>query len=324
MFDQFRGRKPTSLIPLFILGACVAASVVVFVIAAVMNNRPSEPDHFVAEPLTFDSPSPAPIEQPWHPVELPGMSLEVPDDLKVTGDDRQGSALSSTWGVTWQPGALPDEDSAGVIATQMANAIGGTVFGHKAATLGGAPALEFTIRGRGQFTTVAFGTCGGRVVQLLSTAGYPSFERARNSMRCTSKAEAPAYGVVVDQRPTWHRANKSGGVLVANDADVVISLSAVMLDAEPTLVTMAAAMHFEVSDHADHHGSYAIRRGAVTLDDGAHPAAIVSWRCEAQHTLGVAYVSALGRGKLDDGIALAETGRCLGANEPLPEWLRPR
>ncbi len=270
MFDQFRGRKPTSLIPLIVLGACVAASVVVFVIAGVMNDRPSGAEH--------DEPGPVPeyphsdyapaVVDDWHRVELPGMSLEVPVDLTITGDDREGSALSLDWGATWQPGELPDVDSALVIATQMANALGGSVVGHKTATLAGAPALEFTIRGNAQFTTVTFGTCGGRVVQLLSTAGYPSFERARDSLRCTAKTAAPAYGVVVDQRASWHRANKTGAVLVANDADVVISLSATMLDAEPSLVTTAAAMH--------------------------------------------------------DGIALAETGRCLGANEPLPDWLRPR
>jgi hypothetical protein len=68
-------------------------------------------------------------------------------------------------------------------------------------------------------------------------------------------------------------------------------------------------------------GAHTIQRGRVAkADDSVHPGAVVSWPCPERQVTGYAYVMQWGTRGLEDGISLALTARCYGADEPLPKY----
>ncbi|HEX7703782.1 MAG TPA: hypothetical protein VF403_23740 [Kofleriaceae bacterium] len=78
---------------------------------------------------------------------------------------------------------------------------------------------------------------------------------------------------------------------------------------------------FELDPAIEHHGVYSIRRGTVhRSDNSAHPGALVTWPCPALTATGYAYISQVGTDGIAEGIALAETGRCLTPNEAAPSY----
>jgi hypothetical protein len=102
---------------------------------------------------------------------------------------------------------------------------------------------------------------------------------------------------------------------LVNGDDVHMLLAATATGSTAT-ATFDRAMHFgEAIETRRYH---AIRRGTVQKADGTeHPAAVVTWSCPDQQATGYAYVMQWGARGLEDGVALAETGRCLGSDEPM-------
>ena len=60
--------------------------------------------------------------------------------------------------------------------------------------------------------------------------------------------------------------------------------------------------------------------GSITLSGKPQPAAVVAWRCPDAVRIAAVYVVSMKGAPLEDGIALALTGRCLGPGEKAPEY----
>ena len=264
----------------------------------------------------------------WRRLELPGMSLEVDDALPIRGDFASGSAQSLRWSIQWQPGAtLPPNDALNSIFHSMANAMPGfSVGAQRDVTMAGHPAREGLINGVSEHVIVTFGTCDGRIVQMITEAGAVANARARDSLRCTPKAGSAPLGapIVVDKRPGWRRANDEAPILLANQGDVLLSLTTISgADAlsEEQIANTSRAMKIDLVGTPTRHGNYKVWLGSTAPNGQPHPAALITWPCKELGLTGAIYATAIGTGKLEDGIALAETGRCLAANEKLPDYL---
>jgi hypothetical protein len=104
---------------------------------------------------------------------------------------------------------------------------------------------------------------------------------------------------------------------LTNDRDVHVLLVA----AGDSAALNAFNSAFELDPAIEHHGVYSIRRGTVhRYDNSVHPGALVTWPCPALAATGYAYISQVGTDGIAEGIALAETGRCLTPTEAAPSY----
>jgi hypothetical protein len=251
-------------------------------------------------------------------LQLPGMSLEVTGELAITGDYDHGDATRDTWKITWTPNTkLAAADDVPVQVRYIAERTGSTAGPVRTITLDQAPAFEINFDGAARGTLI-ISTCGERSIAIFSDDPIATV-RAKETFRCAPHAGRLVYhSAAVSPRAGWTQIPDTITTQLKSDRDVEM----VLLAATKNTITLKVFDHaFDLDPAIEHHGVYSIRHGTVhRSDNSAHPGALVTWSCPALGATGYAYISQVGSTGLADGIALAETGRCLAPSEPAPRY----
>jgi hypothetical protein len=289
------------------------------------------------------------------PVQLPGMSLDLPEHPAVTGDYRAGEATVADAGgafaeIAWRPGDLPTEEQfKDALQVREAALLGmrgnpGSLYPPtvdrsdraRELRLDGAEVRQGTVSS-GPLHTYHFlvGTCGGRRIELRSGNAQIT-ERMRASFRCQADpAQAQAVRdvpvrVAVDKRAGWHRIAPRTALVVASADHVKVKLYELAAgkddDFEPSVVAMGMRSGYRLERQARSTADRVVWDATPDgLDaDQRDPAAVVAWRCPATAVFGSAWISREDGGKsLESGIELAMTGRCLAEGERYPAHLAP-
>lgn len=323
-------------------GATIAVALAVAAIAALsiglaLRGQPTPPVIEASSPPPTPTPS-APRPPPR--LALPGMSLEAPSEATPTGDYVTGSVQATSpieWTVTWQRGPLPPAEALQRIVETMARALETQqgsptrVAGSREIPVGGLPGRQYDLLSERGFTIiVTFVECGGRVVQILG--GGPASARALTSkmvesFQCTPDAsrDVDREAVAVALQPGWQRTAPTGAPMLVNAREVLV---------RPTLLTAAPGVPLERyapmairsggftidSDTPEERAGRKLWRGSVKLSGGSKPAAVIAWQCPDDARAAAIYVVSMAGAPLDEGIALALTGRCLGADEKPPAY----
>jgi hypothetical protein len=326
--------------PILLAFALVALAVAVLGYSSRGKPRgePLEGNNLLAPAISFSFNAPAAPTR----LALPGMSIEAPGYAAVTGDYVTGSVQAMypiEWAVTWQHGPLPPLDGLQQILDGMMRAfeVRQTSPARIASThegpVGGAPGRTFEIvNERGFVFVVAFGECGGRVVQIMS--GGPSNAKQTttamvDSFRCTPDAthdlDLDREAVAVDALPGWKRTAATGMPMLVNAREVLVrpTLSA-GLEAGPIeqllpIAIRAAGMTIDSATPQERAGRK-VWLGSLALSGKPRPAAVVAWRCADDARVAAIYVLSLQGAPIEEGIALALTGRCLGPDEKPPVY----
>ncbi len=254
----------------------------------------------------------APLEH-YGTIELPGMVIEVPERLSITGDYDHGAARGGEWAISWTPSLeLASADDVPKQAAYIAGRTGTTAGPVEAFKLNGQPAYQVEFSNSVKLVVT---TCGDRSVEITGQAA--EMTRAVASFVCK-----PAPGrllwrsAAVEPRPGWHLSSDRGALHLVNDRDVNI----VLVAARPGSTGMTAYDRaFELATASERRGDHTIRRGtAYKADNTPHPGALVTWPCAG--ATGYAYVMQWGTGGLDEGVALALTGHCIEPDAPAPDY----
>lgn len=248
--------------------------------------------------------------------KLPGMSIEVPDHLVITGDYEHGTAVGALWALNWTPGEQTgSEAESEKLIAYVAQRTGHTAGEKRTVELGGHPGYSVEMLGHDP-QTMMMTVCGGRSIQITtSLADAAALESARASFRCTpTMARLASRSVAVAPRAGWHvKPIDSALVLTKDDVNVILTAGA-------TEAPRGYMNAFTVGT-PERRGKYTVQRGTVAKEDNSiHPGAVVSWPCPERETTGYAFVAQWGEHKLDEGISLALTARCYGPDEPLPAY----
>lgn len=269
-------------------------------------------------------------------LELPGMTVTAPGAPAVTGDYVTGSVQSTypDFAISWQRGSLPSaseirsllEGIATALEAQLATtaSVGTT----RTVTLGGRTAYQVDIStGMGPLH-ITLGECGGRIVQIMTGGvgvGSSYMDTMVSSFTCTPdpSKDVSVTSVVVDVRKGWGRMAATDRLTLANKHDVLVQPTSMAGDATTPLekfipdAVRAAGMH--VGATAKRRGDKRVWTGTMTVDGETYPAALVAWQCP-NRIIGAVYVMSMGKAKLDEGLALAYTGRCLEDGEAQPDY----
>lgn len=334
MGSRIAGRAASRLGLILSLGAAVALVVVV----VVLEVRSSEVDWDGAE---YDLVAYAP--EPNLRLELPGMSLETPGPAPVTGDYGTGAVQRTglvEWRVQWQRGKMPPLDVARKVVDKMLGVLSQQQYSsprvvtEREIAVAGVPAYQFELTNT--FGTVILFTlfsCDGRVVQVfVSGKQIQSMTGAMlTSFRCTPEpasepdraSVAEEASVVVDVRPGWKRTSGDKLMLV-NDRELVVQprllphIEAGTLEA--AFPSLADAAGFRLAETPPTKlGDRTLWRGTLMVG-GGKPTAVLGWVCPHDGRVALVYVTSMAVAPLDDGIALARTGRCLAPGDRPPPY----
>jgi hypothetical protein len=317
MFDQYARNQRRSRMNWPLFGLVIAGLVIGGWLVLQAKER-----HDVAEMNSlFESMPSSPREiddgKPTR-LELPGMSLEVTGVLATSGDYDHGDATRDTWKISWTPNTqLASPDDVPTQVQYIAQRTGSTAGPVRSITLDHAAAFEVDFTGAARGTLI-ISTCGDRSIEIFS--GDPiATTRAKETFRCTPHAGRLVYrSAAVSPRAGWTQLPDKISVMLHSDHDVEMILVAAGKD---TITLKVFDQAFDLDPATEHHGVYSIRRGTVhRSDNSARPGALVTWPCPALDATGYAYISQVGATGLADGIALAETGRCLAPSEPEPRY----
>ncbi|HEY5928529.1 MAG TPA: hypothetical protein VIV11_42875 [Kofleriaceae bacterium] len=277
-----------------------------------------------------------PVQSKPERVKLPGMSIEVPSAGFETGNYQTGkySGRSGiTYELSWALGK-PDPNleqtfraSTATMQQKLSLQNPPEISPRLQVVLGGQPAAQFlmkTLPGeRKPFELVAtYGTCGARIVVLV-VAGVEVQAAAQQmieSFRCTPDPKQEEYRaeVVVAAREGWERLEETR-LLLANAKGIEVQ-TALFAYSEGSVADIAkrelGAIGASMTPRAGTRGDKVYWTG---VDDKGLPIAILGWRCRSQR-VAVVLVQAPHGVPLDEGIALADTGRCLETDEKMPDY----
>jgi hypothetical protein len=263
-----------------------------------------------------------------------GLEVEVPRlEESREGGDTRGSVSAGgglhAYGLVWEPGAL---DTAG--RTHATVMVRGVVEGQvrdahateHVRTIGGLSGYEVRLSdARGKLAALLLLVpCGGRRITLFVTGddARPAIERMAETFRCVSVEKVPLQiPVAVDHAPGWRQApGKDPGIL---DGPHDLRLQTNLLERREGSVA-AEVVDFFRGSHFTLHEPPSTRNdkvfyGATLVTNGtAYNAAILAWRCPDDRVAVIVVTSATA--SLDPGILLADTGRCLAPDEPMPTY----
>jgi hypothetical protein len=341
VFEAFQDNRPSRrarVVPIVL--ALVALAAAVALIGYLYRGRPrGEPpgvNDLVAAAPSVSSGAPA-----WPArLELPGMSLEAPGYATVTGDYMTGSVQSTypiEWAVTWQHGPLPPPDALQQVVNGMIRMLEtrelstARITGSHESPVGGSPGRMFELANeRGFVFVVAFGECGGRVVQIISGGPVNAKQTTTamvDSFRCEPDAshDLDREAVAVDARPGWQRTAATGMPMLVNAREILVRPTLVPgaeagpLDQLLPIAIRSAGFTID-SDAPQERAGRKLWFGSLALSDKRRPAAFVAWRCADDTRVAAIYIVSMQGAPLDEGIALALTGRCLGPDEKAPDY----
>jgi len=326
MFDDFESRqvRRRDWRPFGIVGAVISVGLALVRCALHEEERRSFDRSMEMANLAMPEP---PEPGSYHRVELPGMSLELPTDTRPTGTYSEGQLTSfypMQIDVSWTPGGMPDADLRRAAATRMAK-LGAEITDDRELEIGGRPGRQLTIALAGvPSATAIFTTCGGRTVAIaIGGSGLDVVTaRAIASFRCApdpAKIVPPHSDVVVDALPGWSQVPVSGLVLADGHGLRAVAYANAPQDDEATVADVILRGARDSGAHLD--GEPATRGDKVVFtgtDKTGSRIAILAWRCDAR----IAQVIAIAEGdaRLERGIELAATGRCIAASDPMPRY----
>jgi hypothetical protein len=339
VFDAFQDQRPSwrpRVVAVLLLVVAAAIALIGYFRWRTSRDALSAVDDLVGagEPAIPSLAPDSPVK-----IALPGMSIDAPSAATVTGDYLTGSVQAMSpieWAVAWQAGPLPPPIALqSVVGTMMRTfetrlLSPARVTSSREISVGGAPGRLFEmVNERGFAFVVAFGECGGRVVQILS-GGLGARETTTamvDSFRCTPDAsqDLDRDSVAVEVRPGWRRNAATGHALLVNARELVVRM-AVLPGAqagplEPIVPSAIRAAGFTIdSDVGQERGGRKVWFGSLTLSGKPRRAAVVAWACGADMRIAAIYIVSMEGAPLEDGIALALTGRCLRPGEKAPEY----
>lgn len=337
MFESFKDNgasRRTRVIPVVLVLVLVALAV-----ALISYSFPAPPRSEVLEGNNLVGAMPSPPPSPVR-LELPGMSIEAPSYATITGDYVTGSVQATypiEWAVTWQHGPLPPLAALQPIVDGMISALAARqlspahVTGSRESTLGGAPGRTFELTSdNGSVYVVVFGECGGRVVQIISGGPLNAKQTAAamvDSFKCKPdpSRDLDRDAVALEVRPGWQRTAATGQPMLVNARELLVRPTLVSnIDAGPLeqyvpIAIRAGGFTIDTSAPQERAGRK-VWFGSLALSGKPKPAAIVAWRCADDTRIAAVYVVSMQGTPLDDGIALALTGRCLGPGDKAPDY----
>ena len=337
-FQDNRASRRARVVPIVLVIAALAVAVAL--IGYSSRGQPLRDPREVTD-LLAATPSVSPRAPPTPTrLELPGMSIEAPGYAPVTGDYVTGNVQATypiEWAVTWQHGALPPPDALqqivnGIMRTFETRQMSSTriVSSHES-LVGGSPGRMFElVNERGFAFVIVFGACGGRVVQIMS-GGLVNAKQTTTAMvdsfRCKPDAshDLDREAVAVDARPGWRRTAATGLPMLVNARELVVRPSLVPgaeagpIDSLLPIAIRAGGFSID-SDTPRERAGRKLWFGSVTLSGKQRPAAVVAWRCEDAARVAAIYIVSMQGAPLEEGIALALTGRCLGPDEKAPDY----
>ena len=263
-------------------------------------------------------------------LELPGMSVQAPAAVPITGDYATGSVrgLGAEFAISWQRGTLPPANELREVIDMIAKTIGGqlgvpaTVGKQREIIVGGRIGVSFDISAGGQSLIMALLECDKRIVQLMTAGNRSDMDTMVRTFTCTPDPKNQiTISVAVEAKQGW--VEQAGDRLIlVNKRGTLVQPSSMVGDESPleTFVpTAVASAGMWVNKTVKRRGDKRIWIGTMDLDGEQKPAAMVAWPCP-NHVIGAVYVVAAGTGTLDEGLALAYTGRCLKNGELPPAY----
>jgi hypothetical protein len=264
-------------------------------------------------------------------VELPGMTIVAPGAGQESGDYEQGMLVGTTpieFGVQWQRHGMIERSTVVDLVIGSYNKANNWQLvraSNREIKVAGFAAHEDTLKTQEAIAIVTQLECGKRQVTII-VDGFSDDVRKYNdpmvaSFRCKPSPEIDLDRppVVVDAVNGWtkstatHTSNilelrgphgedlraaklgpKEGSV-----ADVITGLvdnTAIQLTSKPT--TRNEKVFWQGINAADQ-----------------KPAAVLAWRCDDDR---VAFITIIAPKSVDDAVAVADTGRCLGPDDAVP------
>jgi hypothetical protein len=316
VFERYQQSKTRRWSPVTI-GIFAAAVVLVAIVirACVVHSAEQRDIETVNEAFAMSRPPKLAVPNVPSLVKLPGMSIDLPERLDLTGGYERGTATGVFWSISWMPGEqMASQAESEKLVAFVAQRTGHTAGNKRAMELGGNPGYAVDMLGRDPQTMIMT-ACGGRSVQITTSDDAAAIESARASFRCTpAPGRLASRSVAVEPRAGWHVKPMESALALTKD-DVVV-----VLTAEANEPPRAYFKAFTEASR-EKHGTYTIQRGSFSKEDNTeHPGAAISWPCPERQTTGYAFVMQWGPSGLDAGIALALTARCYGADETLPTY----
>ncbi|MEO7329912.1 MAG: hypothetical protein ABI193_15145 [Minicystis sp.] len=282
-----------------------------------------------------------PLDQvaPLTRLSLPGMSIEAPSVAVVNGDYVTGNVQARfpiEWTVTWQRGTQPPPEVMQRIVETMAKAIDGVqgstsrVAGSREITVSGAPGRRYEIANERGGAIVTIVECGGRVVQILgggSANARSIVDKMVESFRCTPDPtkDTDREAVAVEARPGWQRTLPTGAPMLVNARELLVrptllsGAPGVPIERYAPMSIRAAGFTVDTDTPVDRAGRK-LWYGSLVLSGKPRKAAFLAWDCPNDTRAAAVYVVSMQGAPLDEGIALALTGRCLGPEERPPAY----
>ena len=326
------------------LGITSAVITIVLLLVRWGMREDSERRHETYRAAIANDPALHPEKRTYEPTTFFGMSIDVPGYASKKGRYGEGS-LSGTspleFAITWYPGAFPAAERREVLLDAMKSSVRteARITGDlervdsKDLVVGGTPGYQATYRASTLQMTVTFAECGGRVVVILvggSIGVRETSDRMVESFRCKPDPTQDLYrsDVVVDVQPGWKRFKPTGDLMLVNANDVRVRPAS--FEAHGTgsvsdhVLEMFRPSGYSLNQPASTIGDKVFWYGAL-YDQGANPVrvAVLAWRCDHDRRIATLVVSSPSdpTGKtLAEGIELAKTGRCLGADERSPVY----
>src|SRR5688572_2305916 len=176
-------------------------------------------------------------------LDLPGMSVEAPSSVPVTGDYATGSVrgLGAEFSISWQRGTLPPPNELREVVDMIAKTIGSqlattaVVSKQTEIILGGSIGVSFEISASGQTLLMALGECDRRIVQLMTAGNRTDMDRMVRTFKCTpDPTNQLTISVAVDVKQGWW-VQPGGGdrTILTNAKGTLVQPSSMVGDESP-------------------------------------------------------------------------------------------
>jgi hypothetical protein len=258
-----------------------------------------------------------------HRVERGGIAVEVPAEPTHQGNYNDGGMVGNNFEVTWNLGAAWPTAEADKHAQDFAAKHLGFAFKQTHDfKLAGAPARGYELEHGDRHIYLAYSTCAGRRVHLLVYDDRALFEKMTHTFECVpdKSVDLARRDVVVDAVTGWKRIHPDErGLTLGNAVGVTVWTALLQREYGKAIV--------DIVGPAAADAGLTLRSSPTTRNDkllysgyyeDQSPAYLLAFRCP-DDDVGVVIVRGP-KDKLDDGVTLADTARCLLYGEAMPVY----
>ncbi|MFT3696982.1 MAG: hypothetical protein QM831_27820 [Kofleriaceae bacterium] len=272
----------------------------------------------------------------WKRADLPGFSIELPGTAPEPTGDYAGGMIQQSYpnqyAISWMQGVTPEDLDRETVSRTMVDAVQQaahvtlTSSGDRVITVGGKPAHEMDFKApTGESANLVFAMCGSRLIQFTvvgtsSLNADNTLQHMLDSFKCTPDMTKESTRDEIALTPTkgWKRIDGEGYLVLENRAGDRISSAAFVeqdgLGFESQLETALKMAGYHVHKGAKH-GTKSSYVGTFEDKDGTSlDVTVLAWKCPNR----IATIT-VPKGS-PSGMALAESGRCLGADEKAPSY----